>query len=98
MKQKKFTFKNKKSTGRYSWLDPNTHYIKLNGKKVGYIKDVEPYKINLSIKKEETETEPAPFKWITLKKESKSLQEAKDFLNEYIEQILEKYDLYMFDE
>jgi hypothetical protein len=34
-----------------------------------------------------------PWKWISLKKESESLQEAKDWLNENIEEVLAKYPL-----
>lgn len=37
------------------------------------------------------------WKWIKLKKKSESLQEAKDFLNENIDQILKLYNLYQDD-
>jgi hypothetical protein len=96
----KFTFKTEKSTGRYSAFYPDNHYIKLNKKQVGKISDKKPYLIRLSVVKKDINEDGNPnckWKWITLKKESKSLQEAKDFLNETIEAIMCAYELHLSD-
>ncbi len=100
MKAKKFTFKTDKSTGRYSSFYPDQHYVKLKKKEVGHIGDKAPYKIRLQVIKADINEDDNPncsWKLITLKKESESLQEAKDFLNEHIDKILEKYNLHLED-
>jgi len=45
-----------------------------------------------------TEKDPAPFRWLTLKKKCTSEPEAREFLREYGEEIQEKYDLYYFED
>ena len=94
----KFTFKKDKApTGLASIGHITTSYIKLNKRKVGYIKEVEPFKIRLMVIKKdimEDGNPNCPWKWIALKKESKTLEEAKTFLNEKIDLILEKYNLW----
>ena len=98
----KFTFKTIKPTGKWKSFDNDNHIIKLNKKEVGYIidDDKKPFEIRLAvIKKDILEDGNANcvWKWITLKKESETLQEAKDFLNENINAILEKIEIYYFD-
>lgn len=96
----KFTFKTEKPTGTYRSFYPSAHYIKLKGKQVGSITDKEHYKIRLKVVKKDVLEDGDPnctWKWITLTKESQSLQEAKDFLNENIDSILTKYNLHFID-
>lgn len=99
MKAPKFTFKTTKPTGPYSSFWDEYHAIKLKKKKVGAIED-KTWRIRLTVMKTETITDDNPncdWKWITLKKQSNSLQEAKDWLNQNIDGILKNYTLY-FDE
>ena len=96
----KFTFKTEKSTGRYRSFYPDHHYIKLKRKEVGRIDDKIPHRIRLQVVKDdinEDENSNCEWIWITLKKESDSLQEAKDFLNANIEVITTKYNIYIED-
>lgn len=90
----KFTFKTEKPTGRYRSFYPYSHYIKLDKKEVGRIYDEYPHKITLAVK---DESEKCGFRWITLKKESASIQEAKDFLNGMFDTINQKYSLHKFN-
>ena len=48
--------------------------------------------------KEEAEKSNCPWKWIKLKKESKSLQEAKDYLNTMVEKIHSTFTLFLNDD
>jgi len=94
----KFTFKTTKSTGRYRSFYSDSHDIKLKGNNVGNIQDEKPFKIKLMVMKNEakgiTDNNPnCPWKWITLKKESESLEEAKTWINSVIEQIQKQYEL-----
>ena len=98
----KFTFKKNQSTGRYRTFDPDSADIKLNKKVVGHIQAkggsiCGPWRISLAIKKECTENDPAPFKWITLKAEFDSIDAAKNKINESAEAIINKFNLYSFD-
>lgn len=88
----KFTFKTEKSTGKYRSFYPDNHIIKLKKKECGLICDDETHKIRLMVKRNE-----GGFRWIALAKESKTLQEAKDFLNEHADFILKKYELHFLE-
>jgi hypothetical protein len=93
----KFTFKTEKSTGRFRSFYPDLHYIKLKKTEVGSIDDEKPYYIRLKIFKSdinEDNNHNCSWKWIQLKKQSASLQEAKDFLNVNFKEITEKFNLY----
>lgn len=93
----KFTFKTTAPTGPYRSFDASIHDIKLGKKIVGTISDNEPYKISLMVlKKDLTEDKNLNcfWRWVHFRKEFNSLQEAKDFLNSRIKDILAKYDLY----
>ena len=94
----KFTFKTEKSTGSYRGFYPDTHHIKLNKVEVGTIDPIEPFKISLQVVKKdimEDGNPNCPWRWITLKKESKTLEEAKAFLNTRFSSIMEKYNIYI---
>jgi hypothetical protein len=102
----KFTFKTQKSTGRYRSFFPPSYYIKLNKIECGLIVgsnnycDIPPYKIRLQVIKSDIMEDGNPncdWKWITLKKESSSIQEAKDFLNDHFESINSKYKILNHD-
>lgn len=91
-----FTFKTNKATGRYASFFPDNHYIKLKKRKVGQIDDETPYRIRLMVKKVDINEDGNPncdWKWITLKKESQSLDEAKQFLKDNYAAITHRYKL-----
>jgi hypothetical protein len=93
----KFTFKTDKPTGRYRHFFPSHHYIKLKGKTCGSIEDRIPYKIRFMVFKEDIMEDKNPncvWKWITLKQNCLTLQEAKDFVNENFDAIMQKYKMY----
>jgi glutamine synthetase adenylyltransferase len=95
----KFTFKTEKPTGRYRAFDSDDHHIKLNKKRVGSIVDGE-WTIRLMVLKSDINEDGNPnckWKWITLKKKSASLQEAKDWLNENFFAIIEKHRIIYSD-
>lgn len=93
----KFTFKTTKPTGKYKSFGTSIHDIKLNKKIVGTIRDSEPYYVSFMVVKKDINEDKninCSWKWIRLKKEFSSLEEAKDFINFRIIDILEKYNLY----
>ena len=92
-----FTFKTKKPTGRWRSFERSTHIIKIKGSKVGEINDEHPHKISLIVLKDdilEDGNSNCEWKWITLKKESNSVSEAKEFLINMCQLLKEKYKLY----
>ncbi len=95
----KFTFKTENPAGKYKSFFNKTHFIKLNKISVGLIED-KTYKIRLQVIKKDINEDRnlnCSWRWITLKRENKSLQEAKDFLNKYFIEITTKYNLYKGD-
>ena len=96
----KFTFKTIKPTGKWRSFDSSDHIIKLDKMKVGSIDDKPPHKIWLCIIKEDINEDGNPnceWKSIRLKKESATLEEAKDYLNNNIETIMAKFKLKQLD-
>lgn len=101
MANKKFTFKTDKPTGKYSSFYNKTHNVKLGKSEIGLIKgqgkhgaEDPPYKINLRIIKSDINEDGNPqtsWKWITLKKECQSLDEAKEWLNLNFEKLNSVY-------
>lgn len=92
----KFTFKTEHPTCRYRSFSQDSHHIKLNKIEVGSIEPEAPFKIRLMVIKSDIMEDGNPnciWKWIRLKKESASLQEAKDFLNGHFSSIISKYQL-----
>jgi len=87
MKATKFTFKTNKPTGKYHSFFETFHYIKLNGLQVGSIDDKAPHKIRLMVILEDGNPN-CDWKWIKLKHESVSLQDAKDWVNVNFDKIL----------
>ena len=92
-KQKKFTFKTEKPTGLYRSFDKPTHHIKFKKHEIGHISDDKPHIIHFRVIKNAVDlakpgnNKNCEWKWIHLKHESNSLQEAKDFLNTMIDKI-----------
>ena len=91
----KFTFKTEKPTGRYRSFFSENHDIKLKKKKCGSIVD-RTWDIRLIVLKDdimEDGNANCEWKWITLKKKSESLQEAKDWLNVNFISLNQKYKI-----
>ena len=87
----KFTFKTEKSKGRYASFYPDTHHIKLNKQEVGDISDHAPHKITLMVV---DKTQKCGWRNITLKKESESVAEAKEWINNAFAAITEKWEIF----
>lgn len=97
----KFTFKKEIPTGRYSSFELEKHDIKLNKKVIGTINKSQKdglFSISLAIKKEVMKENPAPFKWITLKGRFDTAEEARQLLLKNTDLIVQKYDLYSFED
>ena len=98
-KKIKFTFKTTRPTGSYAWLHKPYHNILLNKIFVGAIEHDKPHLIRLMVMKADIMEDGninCKWKWITLKNEFESLDEAKVFLNENIEIITTKYKIREF--
>ena len=93
----KFTFKTDKPTGKWKSFDHSYHNIKLNGVNVGSIDDTEPFTIRFMVDKADINEDGnpnCPWKWISLKHKSSSLQEAKEFVNKGYDIILARYKIH----
>jgi hypothetical protein len=94
----KFTFKTEKPTGRYRSFFTEHHYVKLKKQTVGMIEDKEPHQIRLKVVKPdimEDGNANCDWKWITLKAQFKTVEEAKEFLNANFISINDKWKLAM---
>jgi len=92
----KFTFKTEKPTGRYRSFDTETHYVKWNKVEIGTISPETPFTIRLRVmKKDMTEDKNpnCPWRWIKLKQQSISLDEAKKYLNDNIKLITDTFTI-----
>ena len=100
-KKIKFTFKTERARGSYAWIHKPYHHVLLNKNKVGAIEPDKPYRLRLMVMKAdimEDGNKNCSWKWITLKHESESVDEAKVFLNEGIDAILTKYKIRIYNE
>lgn len=91
-----FKFKTEKPTGRYRSFYKSEHKILLNGNQVGSIDDGDGYSIRLMVIKEDVNEDGNPnceWKWIKLKKQSDTLDDAKEFVNANFQTIISKYKL-----
>ena len=97
-----FTYKKHRHSGRYRSFEPEFHDIKLKAKKVGYIAEPahfskeQGYGISFAVKKDPTREQPAPFKWVSVKKRFSSVEDAKAFLVEHFDELIKELDLYSF--
>ena len=92
----KFTFKKDAPTGQYSWLYKASYDIKYKKVVVGSINETDDHKFicRFMIMKDdilEDGNNNCPWKWIQLKKQSDSVNEAIDFLQDNIDPLLLKY-------
>ena len=97
----KFTFKKYIPTGRYKSFELKYTDIKLKKKVIGHIselRDSHKYRVSFAIKKEKTKKDPAPFKWVSFKKQFDTEKEARDFVNDDPQAIQDKLDLYSFED
>lgn len=96
----RFSFKKHIREGRYGSFQKKSSDIKLKRKIVGILTEVEfdKWKVSFAVKKEKTEEDPTPFKWIRLTKTCSSEIEAREFVNKNADVIVEKYDLYPFED
>ena len=97
----RFTFRTKKATGKWRSFQKDQHDISLSGKVCGTIDDDKPHKIRFMITKSDINEDDNPnctWKWIMLKKQSETLQEARDFLSKHTEVIIETYNLRFMEE
>ncbi len=93
---KNFTFKTNKPTGKFAWTDNPNHYIKLEGKQIGSIDHETPHKIKLMVFKKDINEDGNPncsWKWISLKHQSSSLDDAKKYLNDNFDAIIKQFSL-----
>ena len=92
-----FTFKTNKPEGRYKAFSNPSHDIKMSKFVVGKITH-KTWKINFMVIKDgikfKDDNDNCKWRWITLKRESESLQDAKDFLNRNYQIIIETYPLH----
>ena len=96
----KFTFKTEKPTGRYRAFDNPRHLIKLNNKECGTIQHDAPHQIKLCVIKKDINEDGNPncsWRWIRLKGEFGSVEEAKLFLIENTGKVLERYELHLIE-
>lgn len=97
----KFTFKTIRPTGPYKSFEHEIHEIKLKRKVVGSIFSVEPYQVSFMVIKKDINEDKNPnciWKWIRLQKTYTSIEEAKITINNHIDAILKKYNLYMMED
>ena len=94
----KFTFKTEHPTGRYKSFYNDTIHIKYNKIECGVIGESKPHHIMLKIIKKDIMEDGNPnriWRWMTFKKDFESIQDAKNWINQYKKQILNKYNLYL---
>ena len=108
----KFTFKIHERTGRYRTFQAKYCDIKLLGKKVGGIQEITnlysnndenvgKFRIGFMVWKKDIMEDKNPnceWKWIWLKYKPSSIQEAKDFIIKYSEDIQKRFNLYIREE
>jgi len=96
----KFTFKTEKAKGQWRAFSNDDIIIKLNKKECGNIDCRKPFKIRLQVLKKdilEDGNKNCKWRWITLKHESESVQDAKDWLNNNIEMITQQLTIWNGD-
>jgi len=95
-----FTIKTTRPTGKYKSFYSNLHEVKLKGKVVGSIEDNSTFTIRLMVMKKDIMEDKNPnceWKWIALKNEFASLNDAKLFLKENYKEITRLFKLKMLD-
>lgn len=96
-----FTFRKVPRTGRFRTFDRRQTEIKLKKKVVGSLvedRHNDHWWIRFAVKRERTEKDPAPFRWVTLKHRPRSEELGRGFILKFNDEIQEKYDLHSFDD
>ena len=95
----KFTFKKNKNTGPYASFQREQTDIKLKKKQVGTIDETNGgnWIVRFAIKREPTEENPAPFKWIRVKPTFPSEELARDWIKDNSAQI-QQLNLHSFED
>ncbi len=96
----KFTFKTIKPVGKWKSFSNDEHVILQDKLRIGLIGHEFPFTIKIMVMKTETITDNNPncvWKWIALKKESKTLDEAKEFINLHYKILNERYTLHKLE-
>jgi len=91
-----FTFKTDKPTGKYKSFSDPYHHIRIKRKDVGSIDHNHPYRIRLMVTKKDIMEDGNPncdWRWVVIKRQFTSMEEAKMFLNEYYEEITKTFNL-----
>jgi len=83
----------KKSNGTY-------YSIYWNELKIGKIDSIYPYKVMMMVERQDSLSSKGgtPYKWITLQKESKTVECVKSWIIEMIENIFDLHKIYFLDE
>ena len=90
-----FTFKTVNPTGKYRGFYNPYHFVKLKKIVVGEMNNL-THTIRLKVIKDDINEDNNPnctWKWITLKRKSSSVADAKEFLKQNYDAIVEKYNL-----
>ena len=96
-----FIFKTIKPTGKWKSFQDDETIIKFEKKEVGNIDSNKPHRIRLMAEKGEMENDPNPncsWRWVTLAKDFESIDEAKEFIKDKKDIILNKYVLHKLEE
>ena len=96
----KVSFKTIKPTGQWKSFSSDQIQIKIDKKEVGAISPASPFTIRLMIIKTDIINDNNPnctWMWIKLKKEFKSIDEAKLFFRTYVDDLLKAYDFYYIE-
>ena len=94
----KITFKKTIHTGKYKSFALDSTDMKLNKKVFGGIFETKnsQFKIQIALKKEKTEKDPASFKWVYVKETFATEDDAREYIIKK-EGEIKKLDLYFFN-
>lgn len=103
----KFTFKKHIKGGRYHSFELDYTDIKIKSKICGSISEINSrhpnagkYRVGFMVNRKKTEQDPAPFRWAWVKRLFASESEARTFVTEKGNEVLEqaKVELYLLEE
>jgi len=91
---KKFTYKKHKKEGQYRSFQKDFTDVKLSGKLVGSIRQLDDGQYRMSLIVEDPTGENCKWKWVSLTAQGKTEQACRNFLNERIDEIQSKFKLH----
>lgn len=93
------TFKKYVPQGRFRSFEQRRTTIKLDKRECGTIHETKagPWSVSISIKKEKTLKDPAPFRYITFSKRFDTESEAREWLLRDWAKIFARYEIYQFE-